>query len=47
MKNYIKNSSNKALQERKEYTLSQGDVPIIIINILPITIDFNKVNKFL
>jgi hypothetical protein len=47
MKNYIKNSSNKALQERKEYTLSQGDVPIIIINKLPITIDFNKVIKLL
>ena len=47
MKNYIKNSSNKALHERKEYTLSQGSVPIIIINKLPNNLNFNKVIKLL
>ena len=47
MKNYITDSANKASKERKEYSLSHGKVPVVIINKLPSHIDFDKVIKVL
>ena len=47
MKNYITDSVNKASKERKEYSLSHGNVPVVIINKLPSHIDFGKVIKLL
>jgi len=43
MKNYIQNSSSKALKNRKEYSLLKGQVPVVVINKLPIHINFEDI----
>jgi len=43
MKTYIKESANNALKNRNEWHLLAGQIPIYILNKLPIQIDFKNV----
>lgn len=43
MKDYIKNSSSHIIKNRNEFSLSKGQVPVVIINKLPSDINFDNI----
>ena len=47
MKDYIKISASKALNNRKEFSLLSGQIPVYILNKFPPQIDFNNIIKTL